>query len=111
MEKGCAAPVDVAAEGVCEELFGLPCRGEAVDLRVEVVVMARRKGRAMGRWMAVRRQRVQFIVVLCGCGVCESDLDFEILRCAYAIEQRFDGGEAPRLLGSFRERIGCAFPP
>ena len=27
VEKGCAAPVDVAAEGVCEELFGLPCRG------------------------------------------------------------------------------------
>lgn len=55
VEKGCAAPVDVAAEGVCEELFGLPCRGEAVDLRKGVVVMARRKGRAMGRWVAVRR--------------------------------------------------------
>jgi hypothetical protein len=49
VEKGCAAPVDVAAEGVCEELFGLPCRGEAVDLRAGVVVMARRKGRARGR--------------------------------------------------------------
>lgn len=29
VENGCAAPVDVAAEGVCEELFGLPCRGAA----------------------------------------------------------------------------------
>jgi hypothetical protein len=38
--------------------------------------------------MAVRRQRVQFIVVLCGCGVGESDLDSEILRCAYAIETK-----------------------
>lgn len=29
VENGCAAPVDVAADGVCEELFGLPCRGAA----------------------------------------------------------------------------------
>ena len=27
VEKGCAAPVDVAAEGVCEDELGLPCRG------------------------------------------------------------------------------------
>ena len=35
---------------------------EAVAERDGVVVMVRRKGRARGRWMAVRRQRVQFIV-------------------------------------------------
>jgi hypothetical protein len=62
VEKGCAAPVDVAAEGVCEELSGLPCRGAAVDRRDGVVVIARRKGRATGRWIAVRRQRLQIIV-------------------------------------------------
>jgi hypothetical protein len=79
VEKGCAAPVDVAAGGVCEEEVGLPVRGEAVERREGVVVMARRKRRVVGRWMAVRRQRVQIIV--CGCGV-ESDLDFEVLLCA-----------------------------
>lgn len=63
VEKGCAAPVDVAAEGVWAEVEGLPCRGAAVAERGCVVVMLRRKGRARGRWMAVRRQRVQFIVV------------------------------------------------
>jgi hypothetical protein len=91
VEKGCAAPVDVAAGGVCEEeLSGLPVRGEAVERRGVVVVRARRKGRVVGRLMAVRRQRVQIIVCGCGCGV-ESDLDFVVLACDLRLGQRFDG--------------------
>jgi hypothetical protein len=111
VEKGCAAPVDVAAGGVCEELSGLPVRGEAVERMGVVVVRARRKGRVVGRWIAVRRQRLQIIVVYVvlvrGC-----DLDFEILLCA-ACDWDKDSMElmAPRLLESCRERtlFGCAF--
>jgi hypothetical protein len=111
VEKGCAAPVDVAAGGVCEEeLSGLPVRGEAVERRGVVVVRARRKGRMVGRWMAVRRQRVQIIV--CVVVVRDGDLDFEVLLCA-ACDWDKDSmdGDAPRLLGSCRERnlFGCAF--
>jgi hypothetical protein len=95
VEKGCAAPVDVAAEGVCEELSGLPCRGAAVDRTIGVVVMARRKGRATGRWIAVRRQRLQIIV--CVIVVEDGDLDFEILLMRMRLGQRFDGVDAPRL--------------
>jgi hypothetical protein len=94
VEKGCAAPVDEAAGGVCEELSGLPVRGEAVERWVGVVVMARRKGRVVGRWIAVRRQRVQIIV--CGYG-------------GERLRSRFRGSAMRRLrLGQRFDGVGCA---